>query len=251
MSPSTVVLITGVNKGIGKGLLEKYLARPNHTIIGSVRETKASASQDLDKIPKAEGSRLLLVGIDSISSTDTLQAFKDVEAAGIEHVDLIIANAGMGPMPPKKLDAAEIETVEYALQVNTLGPIRLFQAFKPLLEKSSSPKWVSVSSGAGSITNCEKYMAFYAGAYGVSKAAQDWFTIAIHAGNPSLVAFAIHPGHVQTDMGNIGARIVGLKEAPHTIEESTSKTMDLIDKATREGTSGKFINVINGQEIPW
>ncbi|KAK1462389.1 aflatoxin biosynthesis ketoreductase nor-1 [Colletotrichum cuscutae] len=162
------------------------------------------------------------------------QAFKDVEAAGIEHVDLIIASAGMGPMPPKKLDTAEIETVEYTLQVNTLGPIRLFQAFKPLLDKSTSPKWVSVSSGAGSITNCEKYMAFYAGAYGVSKAAQDWFTV-----------------HVQTEMGNIGARIMGLKEAPHTIEESTSKTIDLIDNATRESTSGKFINVITGQEIPW
>lgn len=39
-----IVLITGANRGIGKGLLEKYLARPNHTVIGTVRDPDHESS---------------------------------------------------------------------------------------------------------------------------------------------------------------------------------------------------------------
>lgn len=130
----------------------------------------------MKNLPVAEGSQLLLVKIESTSPADPQEAVKDIKAAGIDRLDIVIANAGISPYPAP-LDTVDIKDVIDTLQVNTIGPIRLFQAVKPLLEKSSSPKWISVSSGAGSITKLEAYKVSLVGAYGLSKAAQDWFTV--------------------------------------------------------------------------
>ncbi|MCJ1239155.1 hypothetical protein MMC14_007148 [Varicellaria rhodocarpa] len=250
MAPSTVVLITGVSKGIGKALAETYLSRPNYTVIGSVRDNTVPSAQELKKLSAATGSKLVLVSIESTSPTHPQKAVEDIKTAGIDHVDIVIANAGISP-PVVPLDTVDIQDVVDCFNINAVGPIRLFQAVKPLLEKSSSPKWLSISSAAASIANLEVHNASFVGAYGVSKAAQDWFTVAIHAGNKFLIAFAIHPGLVQTEMGNAGARMMGMEQAPNTIEESATKTIAILDKATRESTSGRFINVIDGSEIPW
>jgi norsolorinic acid ketoreductase len=51
-------------------------------------------------------------------------------------------------------------------------------------------------------------------------------------------------------MGNHGANHFGLGEAPDTIEETTAGMVDVIDKATRESTSGHFAGW-NGKEFPW
>jgi norsolorinic acid ketoreductase len=51
-------------------------------------------------------------------------------------------------------------------------------------------------------------------------------------------------------MGNHGAKHFGLGEAPDTIEANTAGMVDVIDKATRESTSGHFAGW-NGEEFPW
>ena len=66
------------------------------------------------------------------------------------------------------------------LQINVNGPLLLFQATHDLLEKSSDPKFVAISSVVGSIaaggTNFEG--GFYA--YGASKAALNWVVRKLH-----------------------------------------------------------------------
>jgi norsolorinic acid ketoreductase len=42
-------------------------------------------------------------------------------------------------------------------------------------------------------------------------------------------------------MGNAGARLAGLTEAPVTIKDSADGVISRIDNATREETSGKFL----------
>jgi len=37
MAPTTV-LISGANRGLGKGLVERYLARDDHTVVAAVRD---------------------------------------------------------------------------------------------------------------------------------------------------------------------------------------------------------------------
>jgi norsolorinic acid ketoreductase len=55
---------------------------------------------------------------------------------------------------------------------------------------------------------------------------------------------------VQSDMGNQGARLSGLTEAPVTITDCAEAMISKIDNATREDTSGKFL-CYDDERPPW
>ncbi|OJJ53752.1 hypothetical protein ASPSYDRAFT_161681 [Aspergillus sydowii CBS 593.65] len=206
MSDSTIVLITGVARGIGKGLAEAYLARPNHTVIGTFRDTTSPTLDALHSHSKAPGSRLILVQLESTRPEDYTKLASTIKSEGITRLDIVIPNAGVAS-PAGSPATVDIQALTNVFEVNTLSTVRLFQATREFLEKSpGKPKWASMSSAAAL---------------------------------------------VQTEMGNKGAQMMGLKEAPNTIEEAVTKTMATIDGATREGTSGKFLNIIDGTEVPW
>lgn len=190
--------------------------------MGSVRDSTSSAYDELKKTPTAEGSRLILVSLDASQFSDPAKAVKAAEEAGITHVDIVIANAGISSTPGPLAQAALNEVVD-ALHVNSVSPFALYQAVLPLLEKSKKPVWLSVSSAAGSIGNLVVHQAHYVVGYGISKAAMNFFTVAIHAAHPNIIAYAIHPGLVQTDLGNMGAKMQGMEKAPITLEDSCAK----------------------------
>ncbi|KAI3322405.1 hypothetical protein HD806DRAFT_499933 [Xylariaceae sp. AK1471] len=167
--------LTG-STGIGKRLVEICLTRPRHIIIGSVRADTAPAVAELKSITPAQGSRLLLVHIESTSPEDPKKASAAVEAAGISHVDIIIANAGASPFPVLPIETIPNEDLVWAFQANAAGPLGLFQAFRHLLQKSRSPKWASISSPGGSISLVGPMKSYIVTAYGMSKAAQNYMT---------------------------------------------------------------------------
>lgn len=47
--------------GIGKGLAAHYLAEPNTTVIGTVRDFSSEKAQDLTSLPKGHASGLIVV----------------------------------------------------------------------------------------------------------------------------------------------------------------------------------------------
>ncbi|KAL4929711.1 uncharacterized protein BDV17DRAFT_260799 [Aspergillus undulatus] len=251
MSDSTIVLITGVARGIGKALVEAYLSRPNHTVIGTVRDTTSPSLETLNNHQPAPGSRLLLFTLESTNAEDYPKLTASITAAGITHLDIVIPNAGLA-YPGGSPATVAIKDVMNVFDVNAIGTLRLFQATRGLLEASQgSPKWASMSSGAGSIGGCAEYGTSIVTPYALSKAGMNWITVGIHASEKWLVAFSIHPGLVQTEMGNKGAQLMGMEEAPNTVEEAITKTIATIDGATREKTSGKYLNIIDGTELPW
>ncbi|KAI1077973.1 hypothetical protein F5B20DRAFT_582790 [Whalleya microplaca] len=242
MSSLTIVLITGVSSGIGNGILQIYLGRPNHTVVGSVRNKSSPAAQELQKLPTAAGT----------PPGDPAEAVKQMEAAGIDHLDVVIANAGGLRATVAPLDSVTAEDVNETFQINALGPLMLFQAVRPLLQKSqATPKWISVSSALGSVGFMPSYHSHLAPAYGISKAGLNWITVAAHCANPWLVAFCVNPGMVQSGPGNRNAQALGLEKAPITIQQATDAILGLVDNATRETTSAKFFQAMTGQEIPW
>lgn len=142
-----------------------------------MRDKSAPSALELKKLPTGAGSRLLLVSIESNSPTDPSQAVKDIEAAGINHLDLVIANAGVCPTP-MPLTTVDPRDVSAAFNINAIGPLMLFQAVRPLLEKSTgSPKWMTVSTGASSITRLEVHGAHGVPGYAIGKAGANWFTV--------------------------------------------------------------------------
>lgn len=150
MTP-TVVLITGASRGIGRGLLQLYLSKPNHTIIAANRNITNSDSNALLELPKAPGTSLILVKIDLVSATDAADAVGELASRGIDHVDILIANAAVAFVWPR-VSEVKIEDIRKHVEPNIYGNVRLYQAMLPLLKKAENPMWVSMGSTAGMIT---------------------------------------------------------------------------------------------------
>ncbi|KAI2616723.1 hypothetical protein GGR54DRAFT_218910 [Hypoxylon sp. NC1633] len=250
MSQSTVVLVTAAGRGIGRSLAEAFLSRANHVVVASVRDETSAGVQELKAFTPAKDSRLVLVKIDGTDFTDPDKAIKQAQDAGVDHIDIAISVVGgAGGLSP--LTKVTPEEVTNAVNFNAIGPLRLYQAAKPLLDKSKAPKWLGITSAVASIGNMEKFGAHVAPAYGIGKAGLNWVTMSAHCGNKDLIAFVVHPGLVQTDGGNRVARGMGMPQAPITKQQCTDSILKMLDNATRAETSGKFFDVITQTEIPW
>ncbi|KAJ6164161.1 hypothetical protein N7470_002833 [Penicillium chermesinum] len=224
---NTIYLITGASRGIGRGLAEKFLSRSNTTVIAAVRDPAGASSQSLQSLPKGESSRLIVVKIDSKSSTDPAAAVETLQREhGIDHLDVVIANAGIS---------------------QDFSPVH--GAIYPLLKKSKHPTFVGVGSPLGSIGGMEQ-RPYPCAAYGPSKAILHWIVRKIHLENEDFVSFVADPGFPQTDMGNAGGQAVGLEKAFQTVEESVGGIVKTIDEGTRESVGGQ-LRVWDGSQFPW
>ncbi|KAK0637465.1 putative NADP(+)-dependent dehydrogenase [Bombardia bombarda] len=237
---STTVLITGANRGIGRGLAEAYLARPDHTVIAGVRSPSHSTALSLNSITPASGSRLVLVKLDSKSDTDADEAVATLKAAGISHLDVLIANAGVAGTYAK-VDALELADTREYFEVNTLGPVKVFKALFPLLKEAKEAKFVGITTNVSSIQDLEEHAQYMLASYGASKAALNYLVRRAHVENEWLTAFVINPGFAQTDMGNSGARHFGMEKAWITVQESVDGVVKLVDN-DGQATGGKFFN---------
>lgn len=243
MAP-TVVFITGANRGIGKGLVQQYLAKPNHTVIGTVRDPASSKS--LDELPRGEGSSLIVVKLDVTKQADAKEAVAEIVSKGIDHLDIVIANAGVCYAWPK-VSEVTIEDLQGHFVPNVHGLLFTYQATLPLLRKSTNGKWITIGSCSAWLEN---QLDMPNAAYATSKVAAHWLTKAIHREEPELTAFPIDPGWVQTDLGNHGAHHFGFEAAPLSAEKSTEGIVKVVGEATRESHGGKLIQW-DGAMLAW
>lgn len=149
MAP-TIVLITGANRSLGEGILKRYLAKPDHIVIAANRNPDHETSKALKDLPKGPGSRLIVVKIDATSESDATTAIQELKDQGINHLDIVIANAAL-IIPFVKIEDSKIADVRAAMETNVYGFFRLYQATLPLLLKSQRPTWITMGSPAGSI----------------------------------------------------------------------------------------------------
>jgi len=107
----------------------------------------------------------------------------------------VIANSGIGDVYAPAYQTT-IEDVQGHFAVNTLGPLRLFQAMRSLLSSSTRvPKFVILSTAIASIELTTTF-PLQTAAYGASKTAINFICRRIHAEEDWLVAFPISPGYV-------------------------------------------------------
>ncbi|KAF4454649.1 Aflatoxin biosynthesis ketoreductase nor-1 [Fusarium austroafricanum] len=244
---NTVYVVTGANRGIGLGLVKALLARDSTTVIATVRNDKSSASLqgELSQVSAGKDSTFEIVQLD-FSAAISPEQIRDTIASKVDHVDILICNAAFSP-PMTLTTQTSAANLRTAFEVNTIGPLTVFQCLWPLLQKSAAPKVINVTSSVGCITHQEAP----GGAYGPSKAALNWITKSLHLQNESLVAVALHPGWVGTDMGEFSAKEWGCPGITlETVDGSVQGMLNIIDGATRDTTSGKFVTY-KGQILPW
>ncbi|KAH8668394.1 hypothetical protein BX600DRAFT_434934 [Xylariales sp. PMI_506] len=267
---NTVYVVTGANSGLGLGLVKSLLARPSTTVIGTVRNAAAAASLEKEFAAAASAlsvsgssSALHIVQLDFTTAPEPHQVRDAVVAAAgpsLDHVDVLICNAGLCP-PLVSAAATGAADMRTAFETNAIAPLMVFQGLWPLLQKRSSsssssssstsaPKLIMVSSSVGSIGQQEPLPG---GAYGASKAALNWVTRSLHLQHEAdgLVAVALHPGWVQTRNGDFAAREWGYAAGPpETVENSVRGMLEVIDGASRDTVSGKFVTY-TGEILSW
>ncbi|XDG07549.1 hypothetical protein ABKA04_007164 [Annulohypoxylon sp. FPYF3050] len=227
---STRVLISGANRGLGKGLLKRYAAKENHIVIAANRDPEHPTSQALKDIPTGRGSRIVVVKLDASVESDAAAAVEKLTSThGIDHLDLVIANAGIAQVYPTVAQLKGSDLVTH-ITTNVLGLIWLFQATAPLLKKSANPKWVTMGSGVALLGANDSRS---------ERCEEKW-----------LSAFITTPGWVQTDLGNESARFFGYGQAPDTIDKSCDGLVEVIDTATKETHGGKMWNY-DGKQQSW
>ncbi|EHK20190.1 uncharacterized protein TRIVIDRAFT_48225 [Trichoderma virens Gv29-8] len=244
-----IYVVTGGNRGLGLGLIKSLLIRAKTTVIATVRnkDSVSTLIEETSVIEKGLGSTILITYLDfstAISPEKVREAFK----FDIDHIDVLINNAG-GALPMVPAAETTAEDLRAAFEVNTIAPLVVFQALWPLLKKSPSPKLVMITSSVGSIAEMEPVPG---GAYGPSKAAQNWLTRALHLENKNsgLITIALHPGWVQTRAGQFVADQWGFTSGPpDTIQSSVEGMLKVIDEMSEE-MSGKFVTQ-KGQILQW
>ncbi|OLN81012.1 Norsolorinic acid ketoreductase 5 [Colletotrichum chlorophyti] len=249
---STIVLISGANRGLGKGLLERYLKLPNHTIIAANRNPDHATSKELFKLPMAEGTKLIVVKLDSCVWQDAFDAMKTLEDQGINHLDIVIANAGVAYTWPTVAEV-KLEDMIAHMEPNAYGVVALFQAVRPLLKKSMrEPIYSIMGTTAGSLNT---QPALPNACYGPSKSAAAWFSIRINEEENWLHSFSFAPGWVHTDLGDAGAVALGVDEAAQKeimigLNESCDGMMNVLAETTKEKHGGKLV-VYTGDTMAW
>lgn len=170
-------------------MASSLLLRPNTTVVATVR-SDATPTDDLKALAVVEGSQLVVLTLSSASDSSATTLAASLPAHGITHIDTVIANAGSGTSFQPVLTTS-LTSLRDDFEVNTLGPIKLFQATYPLLKESSNPKFVLISSALGSLAYMEPSPNL---SYGVSKVGANFFARKVHVEHKDIASMAVHPG---------------------------------------------------------
>ena len=117
------VFVTGADRGIGFALCRCFLENGWQVFAGRFMENWT----ELDSLKEEYGNRLSLIHLDVGSQESVRQAAQAVRGE-ISCLDMLVNCAGI-------FQNGSNETTCRNLNINTLGPIRMVDAFLPLMEQ--------------------------------------------------------------------------------------------------------------------
>lgn len=225
------VFITGGNRGIGLALVREYLSL-DYTVHATFRSE--GSAQELLALAK-ENSSLTCHQLDV---TD-YQAVSDLKGK-LPAIDVLINNAGYYGPKGYGFGNTDIEEWRKVFEINTIAPLKLVEAFYPLLMQGNSKRIACVSSKVGSMTENTSGGGYI---YRSSKAALNSVvkSLSNDLSPEGFTAVALHPGWVQTEMGGPRALI--------STQASAKGLVDIIENLS-PSDSGRFLNY-DGTELPW
>ncbi len=227
-----IILVTGANRGIGFEIIRQLAKLGHQTILTARNETEGTKARE--KLAK-EGLTVHFLKMDVTSETQISDAVSAVRNQ-FGHLDVLINNAGV----MRKNDTSLLNTTDDILgdiiKTNSLAPLKVTQAFVPIIPKMG--KVVMVSSGAGSMTDP---VGGWSPVYCISKSMLNAITrhLAYYLTEKGIQVNAMCPGWVKTEMGGSGAT--------RNVDEGADTAVWL---ATTENIpTGKFWR--DRKEIPW
>lgn len=183
---SKKVLVTGANRGIGKVILAEALNRGATMVYAAVRNLDSAKS-----LVAEHGDRVVPVHLD-LDDADSISA----AAKTASDVDVVVNNAGV-LRQKAALDADAIEALQFEMNANVYGLMRVAQVFAPVLKTNGGGAFVQLNSVASvkTFSNMATYCASKAASYSITQGLRD----SLREQGTHVVS--VHPGPIETDMG--------------------------------------------------
>ena len=212
-----VALITGANRGIGKSIAESFLQHGAKKVYAAVRNVD-SAMPLIDQY----GDRVQAIEVDMGKPASISNAAKIAQ-----DVDVVVNNAGV-LTSTDPLQENALESLNYEMDINVGGLVRMAQAFAPVLKSNGGGAFVQLNSVASikNFTPFTTYSASKAAAYSVTQGLRELL------GEQGTQVISVHPGPIATDM----VKETGL----HDIAEPPSLVADSIIAALNNGNFHAF-----------
>ena len=228
------VLITGANRGLGLEFARQYAA-DEWQVFAACREP--NAAKELQQLATGSGGRIRVLKLDVTESTSVLAAAAELKD---EPIDLLLNNAGVGSPRNQQLGSLDYAAWARVLDTNTLGPMRVVEAFLGHVAKGKQKRIVTITSAMGSIEDNTSGGSY---AYRSSKAAVNIVvkSLSVDLAPRGITCVVMHPGWVRTAMGGQGGKL--------SPTESIQSLRSVIAKLRPED-SGRFLNY-DGKPYPW
>lgn len=239
MTTTTTALVTGANKGLGLEAVRRFATMGWQVFLGARDTERGTAAV---KELSVAGLEVEFVPLD-VTSDESVSAAVDLVRSRVDRLDVLVNNAGIGgPMAgPVDTRADDLRDV---FDTNVFGPIRVTNAFLPLLRAADNPRIVMVSSGMGSIAIVNdpqfKDVVPRALGYPASKAALNMITSQYAYVLDGMRVNAVDPGYTATDLNN--------HSGIQTVTEGTDAIVELAGIGP-DGPTGGFFNRLGS--APW
>lgn len=212
-----IALVTGANRGIGKAIVESFIEHGAAKVYLAVRDIKKT-----DPLVAEYGAKVEPIYVD-ISKPESIVNLAKMTT----DVQIIVNNAGV--LSVTNLLSKNVEEVlQYELNINAFGLLRMARAFVPILEKNSDSAIVQINSVASlkNFSDLSTYSISKAASYSITQGLKD------ELADKGITVLSVHPGPIATDM----AYDAGIED----IAEPASLVSEGIVNALKEGAFHLF-----------
>ena len=188
------IVITGASSGVGAGVAS-LLVKQGHTVIGVARSKEKLEA--LKKQLENEKGMFHCCSGDLTKSNFENDIKTYINQLGLDQIDVLINNAGY--LVNKPFGELSMSDWQAVYDVNVFGPVRLIRSLYGLLEKSSEPHILNISS-IGGVNGTDKFPGL--SAYSSSKGALSILTEVLgkEFAKDGVHVNALDLGSVQTEM---------------------------------------------------
>lgn len=199
-----VILITGANRGIGRALVDGFIDYGVAKIYAAVRTLESAGP-----LVEQYGDKVVPVRVDLTDPSSIPAA-----AQSAADTQVVINNAGV-LQTVNALDPRAVELMEYEMQINVYGLMRMAQAFAPVLKANGGGVLAQLNSVASlrAFPGFATYCASKAAAYSITQALRETLS------EQGTMVLSVHPGPIATDMGD-SAGFQEIAEPPALVVEA-------------------------------
>ncbi|XP_048372182.1 C-factor-like [Sphaerodactylus townsendi] len=223
------VLVTGSDRGIGLGLVTRFLEKrdPPEWVFATSLDLEGSHGKKLKKLA-GHHPNLVVLQLDVRDLKSIEAATRKVEEHVKEHgLTLLINNAAI-LIKFTCLVTETAENMERQFNTNTIGTLQVSQAFLPLLKTAalrspmeglscSKSAIINMSSDFSSIEKMSGWCLSQVVSYRCSKVAVNMLTrcMSLEYKQFGILCLSMHPGWVKTGMGTL--------LVPTSVKDSTTR----------------------------